>query len=584
MHVENFLAVSVAPLQSNYWQITTFRKMLPPLRFFATAAIALHAGSLHAEAGWVATKTQAFDTRTAIVQRRAADTEMLHVVVALKLRDKSTLDSIVAQPGGTRAPSGLDPDVIKSRFAPTPEQRDAVILYLRNAGFTNVRATANGLLVTATGSAAAAQRAFHTVLAHVQYGSRSGIANLSPAMVPAELGDTVLSVLGLNTLFRAHSLAVPSRPATGCGGRLQCDVTVFPGAFDPPTLAAVYNAGSLPTGSGITAGIIVDGNVAQPVSDLRVFESVHGYAPLTPKLVLAGPAGSDTSSTTEYDIDSQTILGVAGGSLANLIFFVATTLNDDDLTLAINAALSYPAAKTINISLDLCETEEVSDGTVAADDQIFELAVAQGQTFAVASGDQGSAECTGPGQSYPASSRYVIAVGGTTLKASGNTYVSETAWSGSGGGPSVIESKPPWQDHFVGGSTRGVPDLAFDGDPATGVMLIVGGSYSSSTWGGTSLAAPILTGLMSRLQAAQKNRLPFPVEQFYGFPDAIRPLTYHDVTSGSNGAYKATAGWDYVTGFGSLNTAVTNHYLGTPPLAGVVTYLLGNQLRFSEGK
>ncbi len=554
-----------------------------PLRFLAIAALALYAGALHAQAGWVATRTQGVDARTALEQRSIDASETIHVVVALKLRDKSTLDAIVAQRGGTRAPSGLDPDILKSRFVPTPEQRDAVILYLRRAGFTDVHATENGLLVTATGTAAAAQRAFNTVLAHVRYGGRSGIANLSPAMVPAELGGTVLSVLGLNTVFRAHTLAIPGR-ATGCGGRLHCDVTVFPGAFDPPTLASVYNASSLPTGSASTAGIIVDGNVAQPVSDLHVFESVHGYAPLTPQLVLAGPAGTDTSSDTEYDLDSQSLLGVAGGSLGKLIFFVATTLNDPDLTLAFNAALSYPAAKSISVSLALCETEQVSDGSLAADDQIFEMAVAQGQTFAASSGDNGSAECTGPGQIYPATSRYVMAIGGTTLKANGSTYASETAWSGSGGGPSAIEAKPPWQDHFVPGTTRGVPDLAFDGDPATGVMLIVGGSYSNSTWGGTSLSAPIFAGLMTRVQAAQKNRLPFPAQQFYGFADAIRPLTYHDVTSGSNGGYKAAPGWDFVTGFGSLNTAVTNHYLGSPPLAAVVTYLLGNQLRFSEGK
>ncbi|MFP3571220.1 peptidase S8/S53 subtilisin kexin sedolisin, partial [Paraburkholderia sp. SIMBA_030] len=63
-----------------------------------------------------------------------------------------------------------------------------------------------------------------------------------------------------------------------------------------------------------------------------------------------------------------------------------------------------------------------------------------GVTFVASSGDSGT------GTEYPASSPYVVAVGGTTLSTdtSGN-YIGEAAWSGSGGGVSTIEAEPAGQ-------------------------------------------------------------------------------------------------------------------------------------------
>jgi len=562
-----------------------YRNRIFQLPFFALAGLAAQLGFAVAQGAWVSTATKAFDTRSAVVQRAADEGETIRIVVGLKLRSKPDLDALL-HAGGIASRRGIDSDFIRFRFAPTADQAAAVIAYLRSAGFTKVRATSNNLLVTATGTVGQAQSAFNTRLAQVQSGGRSGMVNLTPAQVPAELGGTVLSVLGLNTLNRAHPMIMRSSRAGDCGIRIRCAATAQFTGFDPSLFPSVYNAASLPNGGSSTVGIIVDGNTAQTVSDLHTFESVHGYAQLAPKLVMAGPAGSDTSAMSEYNLDSQTILGVAGGTLGSLIFFVATSLEDPDLTLAYNAAISTPLAKSISTSLGLCETEVNEDGAVATDDQIFEIAVAQGQTFAVASGDDGSAECTpGPGQDYPASSPYVLGVGGTTLTVSGTAYGSETAWSDSGGGPSALEGRPLWQAGIIGGATRGVPDLAFDGNPATGIKLIINGAYDTTgTYGGTSLAAPIFIGLMSRLQAAQNNGLPFPVWQLYGSQAATRAQIFHDVVSGSNGSYSAGPGWDYTAGFGSLNAGAANLYIGGPPLAAIVTYLLSNQVRSLGGK
>ncbi len=214
----------------------------------------------------------------------------------------------------------------------------------------------------------------------------------------------------------------------------------------------------------------------------------------------------------------------------------------------------------INVSLGECESAAYSDGSMASDDQIFQLAIAQGQTFSISSGDSGSKECGNPpgtsvGASYPASSPYVIAVGGTTLytDTSGN-YGGEVTWSGTGGSPSLIEAKPSWQNGVVSGVNRGVPDIAFDADPNSGAIIVVNGQLQQ--WGGTSLASPLFVGSWARIQSANQAKLGFPATWIYSHGAQNTPA-FHDVTSGSNGGYSATVGWDYTTGFGSFDVAAT---------------------------
>ena len=89
-------------------------------------------------------------------------------------------------------------------------------------------------------------------------------------------------------------------------------------------------------------------------------------------------------------------------------------------------------------------------------------------TFFAAAGNSG-----GPGV-YPAYSPNVVAVGGTTLTLNGsNNIISETAWSGSGGGISQYQSQPSWQNGVVTQSAtqRVMPDVAFTRNPNTGVPV-----------------------------------------------------------------------------------------------------------------
>jgi subtilase family serine protease len=238
-----------------------------------------------------------------------------------------------------------------------------------------------------------------------------------------------------------------------------------------------------------------------------------------------------------------------------MIFYTAHSLSDSNIAAAINRAVSDNIAAIINISLGECESVAYTDGSMASDDQYFQVAIAQGQTFVVSSGDNGANECAAQGASagasYPASSPYVIAAGGTTLYTDSNgNYGGEVTWSGTGGSPSVVEAQPAWQAGTVPGSFRGVPDIAFDADPNSGAIIVVNGALAQ--YGGTSLAAPIFVSAYARIQAANNARLGFPASWLYKY-GAQQASAFNDVTSGSNGGYSAAPGWDYTTGFGSFD-------------------------------
>jgi subtilase family serine protease len=82
----------------------------------------------------------------------------------------------------------------------------------------------------------------------------------------------------------------------------------------------------------------------------------------------------------------------------------------------------------------------------------------------------------------------VLSVGGTTLNIdSAGNYISESGWSGSGGGISLYESKPSYQSALPY-SKRSNPDVSYNADPATGVPVYDTVSYAGQTGWFTSAA------------------------------------------------------------------------------------------------
>jgi pseudomonalisin/xanthomonalisin len=461
------------------------------------------------------------------------------------------LDALVKtliKPGDPSTKHWLNKEQIRSEYAPSSTAAQAVADYLSKAGFTNVVIEPNRLLITATGTAAVVRKAFNTELAHFERDGHAGIANTRDVQVPAALGDTVLSVLGLQTVDQMHTMIIPAASVQLTGSVHGLNPTLFPVA---------YNAMNLPPASTIAVGIITEGVMTQTITDLHTFESQNALPTINPTVVNAFTGTtSDTSGTAEWNLDSQNIQAMAGGQVAQMVFYTAKSFSDSNITKAINKAVAVNVVQVINVSLGICESYAQADGSMAADDQLFQTAIAQGQTFSVSTGDSGSKECgTVAGASYPASSPYVIAVGGTTLytDVTGH-YGGETVWSGTGGSPSLVEPQPGWQNGIVPSTHRGLPDIAFDADPYSGAIIVVNGS--NSQYGGTSLASPLFVGSWARIQTANNAKLGFPASWIYSHGAQMTPA-FHDVISGSNGDYSATTGWDYTTGYGSFDVAAT---------------------------
>ncbi len=162
---------------------------------------------------------------------------------------------------------------------------------------------------------------------------------------------------------------------------------------------------------------------------------------------------------------------------------------------------------------------------------------------------------SGYGASYPAASKYVTAVGGTTLNVgAGNVYAGESVWSGTGSGCSAYESKPSWQTDMLC-KKRTIADVSADADPNTGAAVYDSVAYSGQKgWfqvGGTSLSAPIIAGVYALAggvgSTALGNSLPYSQNP---------SINLHDITIGSNGSCRTylcsgTAGYDGPTGLGT---------------------------------
>jgi pseudomonalisin/xanthomonalisin len=257
-------------------------------------------------------------------------------------------------------------------------------------------------------------------------------------------------------------------------------------------------------------------------------------------------------------MDSQSILAMSGG-VKSLTFYAAyggyNTTITDSLAEIVTPTQGQPMAQVINASFGECEryqdANQGGDGSMQSNDAMFQIGVAQGQTFSVSTGDAGADEC-GDGQlnsaSFPASSPWVVAVSGTTLRASDTTWARENVWLDAGGSPSSAETAQSWQTDLTYGTYAGQrgPDVAFDANPSSGELVLLQGNYYQV--GGTSLSAPLFAGAWARILQGNPD-LGFAAPSLYTLPAAV----LHDVRAGNNGGYLAKPGWDWATGLGSFD-------------------------------
>jgi subtilase family serine protease len=346
-----------------------------------------------------------------------------------------------------------------------------------------------------------------------------------------------------------------------------------PGGLYPTDIDAAYGMNKLAGntgGVGVTVAIVEAYDAPNIEADLATFSSRFSLPACTSasgcftKVVAANGSARPVYNSgweVETSLDVEWLHAVAPN--AKILLVEAFTNSTANLMAAVDYAKLH--ASVVSMSWGGAEF----NGEAFYDSHFSQ----PGVVFVASAGD------TGGLVEYPASSRNVIAVGGTSLVLNSAGVVAspvvETAWSGSGGGCSVWEPafSPAIQKNFVPPTCthRGGPDVAMDADPSSGVAMWVSNPANRyHGWlvaGGTSLACPIWAGLIAITDSMRGPNKPLTgynlLADLYAAAAGSRyAANYRDITKGNAGAHSAGAGWDFVTG------------LGTPQAQDLIPYLV----------
>lgn len=372
---------------------------------------------------------------------------------------------------------------------------------------------------------------------------------------------------------------------------------ICPRFYDPATIQLAYDAANAPTAANTAVAIFTEGDPTQAIADFRTNEQVYNLPQVPVNLIQIGAANSDTSGNGEWTLDMTAVQGMAA-NVKQIDLYDMPSMSFADMAVSYNKWVIDDKDPIGNSSFGGCEVFPYQDGSMLAADEVLVEAASQGQTMFVSTGDNG-AYCTAavdtngapggvPMVEYPAASPYVVGVGGTDLFSNADgTYLGETSWEAGGGGLSQFEYGPYWETsaqpvNSAGAVTmRGLPDIAMDASIETGYLVYssaqaTNGSCTPCIEAGTSLASPLAAGAFARMQSAHGNALGFAAPLLYkvysenpnsseasaGPPPTSLVGGFHDVLSGTNGAYSALPRYDYTTGLGSFDVVKTNAIIG----------------------
>ena len=513
----------------------------------------------------------------------------------------STIKAMSAQlPGQRRAVTDSE---FNSVYGADPAELERVAKWAQENNLEVVDSSLPKRRLLLKGTIADVEHAFDTQLNeydHPEHGRFRG--RVGRLQVAGDMAGIVEGVFGLDTrrvgnprLRKIYGKTVDwetlqkTAHANGKGDTQRAALrNKWPGTFFPPQVSELYDYPTQFDGTGENIAIFAFNGPPSPdprggynlAALSTYFEKVlGGKTPTITDVVVQGAGndpGPDTQtssrrgdSTGEVMLDMCVIGSVAPG--AN-IFMYFTEFNSQGWIEALSAAITDNNAISV-ISISYGNPEDDPQGLwtsmgVSQVNQACEAAIAKQITICVASGDDGSDDGVGSGAhvDFPASSPNVLAVGGTTLTAtqtSPTTIANEVVWNevfqgdgATGGGISSVFSKPSYQErvhvpvsvnrgHNVG---RGVPDVAAIGDPVTGVVVMHVNGRKLEPIGGTSASTPMWAALIARVNQGLNARCGFLNQILY---TELATGVLNDITSGNNGAYSASVGWDACSGLGS---------------------------------
>jgi len=546
----------------------------------------------------------------------------------------------VSTPGSPFYGRYLSVGALARRFGASRTAATRVVHFLRAHGATDVKVDATGLLAEATMSARLAERLFATPLAQFRTADRTRfLAPVAAIRMPAPLRGLVDGVVGLDTepqipsaasalvtaAARSHATAVtaagrsyvgahaaaaqPSSALKRTGTPAGCAAGVAAGqqdqnpGFTPNQYLTAYDFGPLydtsDMGQGETVALIeIDG---YSYTDLATFAQCFGFRVPTVNAYGVG-VNHSLPAMGEATLDLEVLDAAAPGLSAIDVYETKADAAD---TLAAFAAPLQNARRrpqVVSASLGLCESEAYdASGAVGieATERILEVEAAAGVTVLAASGDNGSADCQSEdgepidalGINYPASSRWVTAVGGTNVSlTAANQIAGQQVWNDTtvataagGGGVSSIFTRPTYQEGVVPVNRREVPDVSMLADLLPGYSIYCTATpaclnaQNSNPWltvGGTSAATPLLAGGIAIvdqvLRASDHENLGLlnPLLYKLGGSTAASGVFYNVTSIGNDigpyieggnglplGCCTATAGYSDAAGWGSVAIA-----------------------------
>jgi subtilase family serine protease len=556
--------------------------------------------------GLSALPSSLFAAEKAVLEGRVEDSQPVSFEVYVPIQKREQLEKdlqAMHDPSSPTYQKWLTPAEFQTRYGATPEQLAAIKEQLAGSG---LEATVVGGHVHVTGKSVMVERALGTSLVNAAFpsGRRSIVAtrSLTPPEAMTRLGAKVVGLSG-TMMMRTHShlRALPDNRYASYGGYW----------FDDLKQAYSFPSYLVSTGKGTTIATLTDG--AYIPSDMKIYFDHEKLAePDISEVEVAG-GSSVGASTEETNLDLQQAGGMAPA--AKIVHYNLPDLSDNSIIDGLSQLITENKADVVSMSFgepELYYTAAYNDGVdftyiLQIYDDIFAQGNAQGITFIASSGDSGGLAAVPlvcfnygpncgaaiPAVNFPASSPHVTGVGGTNLTTTympgslDSAYVSEEAFGdplsedifygtsasglywGSGGGDSVVFSKPLYQDWVPTGNAkyRTVPDVALqmggcpnyvlgNCNPADSYTIeVLGGEYYGVI--GTSVAAPDVAGLTALLvehlghRLGNFNYLLYTLAQEQNAGSAIKP--FKKGIPGFNGEYSTSAApYDRVLGNGTL--------------------------------
>jgi kumamolisin len=401
--------------------------------------------------------------------------------------------------------------------------------------------------------------------------ARQGAQN-SQQQTEALLRQAQLQLSSINTVavkaqeYSSKFLVSQSSPAEA-DSALDADAGGIARALPALQLARLYGFPAQFDGQGQTIGFV---ELAGGIRDEDLAVYFEGLGLKEPKITAVPVSGGknnpqDSVANGQVMSDLEVAGSVAPG--AHMVVYFAPNTQKGFIDAIASATGDTTNRPTIVLISWGGRESAWTDQSLQALNSALSMAAAAGITVVAPAGDGGASDGAQDGRhvDFPASSPWVLSVGGTRLVASAASISAETVWNdgppswgATGGGASDVIARPAWQSAVPvpagknGFAGRGVPDVAANADPATGYRLRVNGQ--DIVIGGTSTASALWAGFIALINQAAGRNLGFFNPLLY---QTLGPAkVFRDITQGGNGVqgvegYSAGPGWDPASGWGS---------------------------------